>query len=194
VIRHSRTEGGRRRHRAASRTPRAIAPAAFATAALLIAGCGGSSHSSSSSEQASASSTTTSGSTSSETTTTSSAATTKRKRKRTQKTQSTTSHTITASTSAPPKPPKHLPAPLIYTGSGTRSVGDIKIHYASYLDWKCAGTCAPFQINNSLTDAAAINVDAGGPGSGTVVVQPGTYHKVTVTTDGDWTLTVKAVP
>jgi hypothetical protein len=162
--------------------------AALSTAALVVAGCGGSSHSSSTAEASA-----TTAATSTTVTSTEAATTSTHGQAKGAKTKHVKIHVVTASTQTPPAPPKHQPAPILYTGSGTRDVGSFTIHYASYLDWKCAGNGAPFEINNSLVDASPINIDAAGAGSGTLVLQPGKYHKVTVTTSGTWTLSIRAV-
>ena len=73
-----------------------------------------------------------------------------------------------------------------FTGSGNGSVGTITVSRQSMLHWRSSGG---FSIKNSPEDERSLGFNSGAS-SGEVPVEPGTYHKVTVTAPGEWSFTI----
>jgi hypothetical protein len=173
-----------------------------AGAALLLTGCGGSGHSSTSASSPSSPAGSTATATRASTPASSSApsrtgATTASSAQKVLTVPSPPS-TAGSPTTTTPKPipaPGQTPAPkpVVFTGTGKRDIGSFATKITSFLTWSCAGDCTPFEINNSLTDSTPINVYAASPGSGDVILTPGHYHKITITTAGRWKITLGSV-
>ena len=96
--------------------------------------------------------------------------------------------TVTAATSAPSTGggSQH------FSGTGTENIGTLNVSVDSKLSWYCP-TCsnANFQILNDPTDSNLIATNALDQTSGQTVIPAGTYHNVTINTEGqDWTINI----
>lgn len=92
----------------------------------------------------------------------------------------------TSSTDSPPAQPQ------TFKGVGTENIGTIDVSVQSTLHWSCS-SCANdnFIVSNSFNDSGTIDVNSDGPTSGQTVVDAGTYHDVSINTEGEaWTITI----
>lgn len=96
-----------------------------------------------------------------------------------------------ASTPAVPAPTQPAAQPQTFSGVGTENVGTITVASDSTLSWSCPSCgSANYQILNSDVDSS-IAVNGLDETSGTTVIPAGTYHDVTVNTEGEnWTFTI----
>jgi len=82
--------------------------------------------------------------------------------------------------------------PQTFRGNGSENLGTIDVPTQSTLRWRCQ-SCANsnFVITNSFNDPGTIDVNALGPTSGKTAMDAGTYHDVSVNTEGrGWTITI----
>jgi cytoskeletal protein RodZ len=87
-------------------------------------------------------------------------------------------------------------APQVFKGDGSENIGTLSVPTQSTLTWKCP-TCANNNviIDNSPSDAGTITVTADGPTGGRTAIDAGTYHDVSVNTEGQaWTITIAPSP
>jgi len=102
-------------------------------------------------------------------------------------TTQTTTHTLTASS------PAYEPSSSgqSFSGNGEENIGTVHVRQDSELYWSCPSCGGDnFTIENSDGDSD-IAVNALGPTSGKTFIDAGTYHDVTVNTEGgDWTLSI----
>ncbi len=79
-----------------------------------------------------------------------------------------------------------------FHGDGSENIGTVNVASQSTLHWSCP-SCANdnFAVTNSANDSGLIDVNALGPTSGQTVVDAGTYHDVSINTEGGvWTITI----
>lgn len=103
-----------------------------------------------------------------------------------------TTSTTTAGSQASPAPAPAA-APQKFQGTGTENIGTINVPVQSTLHWTCS-TCAGnnFVINNGPTDDSQISVNALGPTHGETVIDAGTYHDVSINTEGQhWMIIIR---
>ena len=75
-----------------------------------------------------------------------------------------------------------------YSGSGEKNLGTIDVATESVLSWRNSGSV--FNISNDFNDANTIDATSQAH-SGETTVAAGTYHKVHVIADGDWSFTLR---
>lgn len=87
--------------------------------------------------------------------------------------------------------PKVAAKPQTFRGDGTQNIGTIAVPVDSVLHWSCPSCgSSNFIVQNSdiTTD---INVNGLNQKSGKTVVDAGTYHNVTINTEGSqWTIRI----
>jgi hypothetical protein len=79
------------------------------------------------------------------------------------------------------------------SGQGAENLGTITVPAHTVLEWSCSTSATDngnVIVGNNPSDPKQIDVNALGQASGQTVVDAGTYHDVTINTEGDaWTLT-----
>jgi len=73
-----------------------------------------------------------------------------------------------------------------YTGSGNSRLGTITVSRQSTIHWRSGGG---FSIKNSPEDEHSLGFNSSAS-SGESPVEPGTYHQVTVSAPGEWSMTI----
>jgi|GEM_PF-4640030 len=73
-----------------------------------------------------------------------------------------------------------------YTGSGSGRLGTLTVSRQSMIHWRSSGG---FSIKNSAEDEHSLAFSSSAS-SGESPVEPGTYHQVSVTAPGEWTMTI----
>ena len=104
-----------------------------------------------------------------------------------------TSTTTTSITSTKVSTTTALPHPTSsFSGNGSENIGTVNVSQPSELKWSCPScTSDNFQIGNNPNDSSQITVNALGPTSGQTYLDPGTYHDVSINTEGGaWTINI----
>jgi len=97
--------------------------------------------------------------------------------------------TQTVTTAAPAGTEGSGGAGQTFTGTGNGSIGTVTVARQSTIHWRTSS--GPFSMKNAAEDEHSLAFSSG-ESSGESSVEAGTYHGVTVTTPGEWTLTISA--
>lgn len=87
--------------------------------------------------------------------------------------------------------------PQVFAGTGSENIGTVQVPTQSTLHWSCP-SCAGGQfggdnyvVSNSFNDNGTIDVNGIDQASGQTVIDAGTYHDVSIDTEGgSWTITI----
>jgi len=107
-------------------------------------------------------------------------------------TSAATTSSSTASTASRAATSTAAAVPQSFSGDGSENLGTITVPESSTLTWSCA-TCGSgnFIINNDTSDSSQIAVNALDQTSGLTVIDAGTYHDVSINTEGqNWSISI----